>query len=132
MNIEVGQLIAAFTANGTAQGYVTVTSSTGFLPGAICGLSDNAGRGMTVMITDVPSATLIGVRQVAQPAIYPQPTGLDFGSGMTGPAQTLTENMTANYGRTNISAFLTANSATITQYAGIVRVEPSSQVAPRL
>jgi hypothetical protein len=119
-------------ANGTAQGMITLASTSGFLPGAVCQLYDTAGNNMTVKITVVPNATTLYVRKWAQPFAGPGAGGPQAPGSAGAPVQTLTENLPPNYGNTNVSAFLTANGARICQNAQIVRVEPAAQAAPLL
>ncbi len=134
MNIEVSQVDTALTGNGTAQGQLTVASTTGFTPGAVCQLYDTLGHSATVQITSVPDATHVNVRLYAQPGGYPMATGAGIfpaGAGTSGPSiwgQSSTENLPPNYGTSDISLFTTVNGARICQNKQSVRVEPQSQV----
>jgi len=132
MNVEVSQIDVPLNANGSAQGQITLLSTSGFLPGAVCQLYDTAGNNMTVKITVVPNATTLYVRKCAQPFAGPGAGGPQAPGSAGAPVQTLTENLPPNYGNTNVSAFLTANGARICQNAQIVRVEPAAQAAPLL
>jgi len=132
MNVEVSQIDLALTGNGTAQGAVTVVSTTGFLPGAICQLYDNTGMSLTVKVVTVPSATTLTLRIAAQPQTGPTAGGAQAAGTASAPASTLTENIKPNYGFSDVSSFLTANGARICQNAQIVRVEPAAQAAPLL
>jgi hypothetical protein len=132
MNVEVSQIDLALTGNGTAQGAITVVSTTGFLPGAICQLYDNTGLSVTVQIVTVPSATTLTLRLAAQPQSGPAAGGPQAAGTASAPASTLTQNLKPNYGFSNVSAFLTTNAARICQNSQIVRVEPAAQAAPLL
>lgn len=134
MNVEVSQIDTALTGNGTAQGLVTVSSTTGILPGAIGQLYQSTGGfiSLTVQVTDVVDGTTFHVRVIAQPALGPIGSGPGPASGSPGFGQTLTQNTPPNYGRSNVSAFTTANGARFCQNAQIVRVEPTAQAAPLL
>jgi hypothetical protein len=134
MNVEVSQIDVALTGSGTAQGGVTVASTTGFLPGAFCQLYQvvsGAVQSLTVQITDIPSSILLNVRIAAQPGGQPAQTAPQLPSTDVG-SNTLTQNLPPNYGRSDVSVFTTGNGARICQNAQAVRVEPAAQAAPLL
>ena len=134
MNVEVSQIDVPLTVSGTAQGQVTISATTGFLPGAICQLYQvvaGAVQSLTVQITDVPDSIHLNVRIAAQAFTQPAQNAPQQDSTAVG-APTLTQNLPPNYGRSNVSAFTTGNSARICQNAQIVRTEPAAQAAPLL
>jgi hypothetical protein len=123
MNIEISQVDAALTGDGTAHGNFGIAATTGLYPGAFGQLYDIQTPQNTVMvqITDIPDATHVNVRIAAQAAV---------GSGSS--AQTLTQNLKPNYGHSDISVFTVAHGSRFCQNAQIVRVEPQAQAAPLL
>jgi hypothetical protein len=134
MNVEVSQIDTPLTADGTAQGLVTIGSTVGILPGAICQLYQSTGGflSVTVQVTDIPSSTTLNVRIIAQPQAGPTTGGPQAASTASAPAATLTFNTKPNSGRSNVSAFTMANGARFCQNAQIVRAEPTAQAAPLL
>lgn len=90
---------AAFTADGTSGGYVTVADNSSFYPGATCWIHSATVDPKQYVITDLVGSTKIGVREI-----------LPMGSG-------------SRTGRTPISQYAVANSARIDQEATTVRVE---------
>lgn len=103
-NIEIGKQYALLTGNGGADGYVKVTSNANFWPGATVWLYASNGLHQEAIITDVVSTTDIGIR---------------FKRGQ-GQGQ--------QCGRSDCSAFLTANAASISQEMQTVRVIDSVPV----
>lgn len=88
MIIEAEAKSAAFTANGTSGGVVTVASTAGFYPNARAYLSGTDLSGMEVEIVKILDGFTMAVRQVSN---------------------------VPNYGFTDVSAYTTAKSATIVQ-----------------
>ena len=106
-NVEIPAANAAFSADGDAQGYITVASNAAFYPGAKVWLIKPLGGApfflpllqQAGIITDLNGATKIGVR-------FDNPIG-------TGPS----------YGRNDCSAFTLADGSYIMQERQLVRVE---------
>ena len=123
---EIAALGAAFTADGTANGFITVASTTGFYVKAFANLSDTTGRSARVQITQILSATQLGVR------VFPQVVPLSQGSPTTPPAggpgpgsappppAGITYQSGPNYGRSDVSAFTLANGSRIDQEAQFI------------
>jgi len=109
-----GKLIDAqganFTAPGTADGIITVASTTGFFAKAFGNISDTTGRSDKVQITAIIDATHLGVR-----IIRPLPAAI----GSSGDGSTPVPNA-PNYGRSNISAYTNANAARVDQEAQLI------------
>lgn len=83
-----GKIIPAKSATVTvasAAGYITIASTTGYYKGAKAWLSKTGQTSVRVIITEVVSATVLGVRVIN-----------DNGS------------VTNNYGRSDVSAFTTS------------------------
>ena len=95
-SIFVPDAYAAFTANGGADGYVTVGDNSTFFPSARVWLWSNTVSPLEYIVTDLVGSTKIGVRKI--------------GSAPT-------------YTRTDISTLLLADSAKIAMDGQIVRVE---------
>lgn len=97
-SIPVSAVSAAFTANGGADGYVTVASNAAFYPGATVWLSSTAVASQEAIVSDLSGSTKIGVRFVRAVG--------------TGPS----------YGRNDCSAFLAADTAMISMPAQVVPI----------
>lgn len=97
--IDAPDATAALTANGGADGYVTVADATPFYPGALVWLRSNTVASKQYEITDIAAGNKIGVREV-----------LSMYGGQT-------------YARTPVNQFTTVDAATISQERGPVRVE---------
>jgi hypothetical protein len=94
-SISVAEVMAAFTANGGADGYVTVADNAKFYPSALVWIwSDNVAAKQYV-ITDLVGTTKIGVRLVQNMPIYH---------------------------RSDVSAYTLAQNSKISQEAQVVRV----------
>jgi hypothetical protein len=65
-SIWVPEAFAAFTADGTAAGVVTVASTSPFYSGAECFLSSDNTTGQRALITDILSSTTFRVRFLAE------------------------------------------------------------------
>lgn len=90
--------VSATITGATATGYLTVASTTGFYAGAK-GAMINAGQAnVSVVITEVASATSLGIRIVSDDAL-----GITAGVGNAGP----------RYGRSSVTAY---NGGTIIQH----------------
>src|ERR1700677_2255056 len=110
MNIKISAASAPFTSNGTNAGYIQVADNTPFYPSAICNLASGGTTSVQIVITDVlPDGQSIGCRIVP----ISGSTGPSLGSG-------------PNYGRSDVSAFLVSDTATIFQPTQDVQVEPSN------
>jgi hypothetical protein len=97
-----GRLVKQISATITgvaagANGYITVASTVGFYAGAK-GSMNIGGAGVSVIITEVASATSLGVRIIPDDWFQP---------GAAGP----------NYGRSVTTAY---NGGTITQYEQLI------------
>lgn len=97
--IDAPEALAAFTANGGTDGYVTVADATPFYPGAFVWIRSATVEPKQYEVTDIAAGNKIGVREV------------------------LSRDGGQRYGRTPVNQFLTADSATIAQERGPVRVE---------
>jgi hypothetical protein len=95
---------SALTANGGSNGYATVSSNTAFKVGATVWIRSNTVDGRQCIVTDLVSTNQVGLRFYAndQASVYSIP----------------------RYGRSDLSAYLLADGATISQEAGIVPVIP--------
>jgi hypothetical protein len=105
MNIVCAQASAALSSNGDNTGYASVASNTPFFVGAIVFL-----RSTTVtkrcIITELKSTTQVGLRFIADDNEKQLPIQV-YG------------------GRSDLTAFTTANSATIFQESQLVRIDPN-------
>jgi hypothetical protein len=90
---------AALSADGNADGYVTVASNEAFYPGARVWLLSNVVASKEYLVTNLSGATLIGLREVR-----------DRDGGH-------------RYGRTPVTQWKVAEAATISQEAQVVDVE---------
>jgi hypothetical protein len=98
MSGRIVKHVSAAITGATATGYLTVASTAGFYAGAK-GAMINAGQdNVAVVITEVASATSLGIRIVPEDAF-----GITGGKGNAAP----------NYGRSNVSAY---NGGTIIQH----------------
>lgn len=107
--LKLPDVIAPLTANGTSTGVVTVAASNVFTIGAKCNLFDVNGLSLRVVITGAPTATTLTVRK-------------DFD---------LSTVLTVNYGNTDISAFLLANSAKIEQLRQLLVIDYTEVTTPQ-
>src|SRR5580765_3116098 len=100
MNTWVPEAYAAFSADGTADGYAVVADNSAFYPGAEVYVNSSTVGGQRAVITDLVSTTKIGIRFVAEyPAKVP------------------------TYGRSPMDGYTLAHSATISMPGQVVRVE---------
>lgn len=104
MTEHIAEALAAFTANGGADGFITVADNTGFYPGALAWIWSSTQASRRVQITSLQGTTKIGVRF--------------HGNAAEGE----TRGVAPSYGRDSVSAFLLADGATIDQEAQAVRV----------
>jgi len=95
---------SALTANGSLDGYATVTSNVAFKVGATVWIRSNTVAGRQCVVTDLSSSTKVGLRFYTN----------DQTSADSVP----------RYGRSDLSAYLLADGAAISQEAGIVPVIP--------
>ena len=95
---------ASLTANGGSNGLVTVASNTAFKVGATVWIRSNTVDGRQCVVTDLVSTNQVGLRFYANNG-------------------TLRDSV-PSYGRSDLSAYLLADGATISQEAGIVPVIP--------
>ncbi len=103
--INTPQTDEAITVNGTAAGYVGVTSSTNYYPGATVWLRGTATASKQYRVTDIVGNT-IGLQEV-----------VEFGDNTkNGP----------RYHRTGLTQWLVSDSARISQERCTVRVEDST------
>lgn len=100
--LNTPQAHAALSADGDAQGYVTVADATPFYPGALVWLYAAAVGSKEYIITDIAAGGKIGLREV------------------------LPMNGGARYGRTPVTQWLVADDATINQTPQTVDVELSN------
>jgi hypothetical protein len=107
MNIEVPENFAAFTADGDATGYVTMTSNAGFYAGAIGYLNGPPGSAR-VIITEISGATKVGVRILAADNEQQAPVQI-YG------------------GRSNLTGYTAAGPSKLFMERQLVRVEPQMQ-----
>jgi hypothetical protein len=101
--IPVRAASAAFTANGGADGFITVTSNADFFPGAFAWVFSTTQTSKYCIITELSGSDKIGVRFFDKKTT----SGLS-----TGPS----------YIRDSVAAFLLADGARIEQEAGVVPV----------
>lgn len=104
-NIEVAATSAALTADGDATGYVTVASTTGFFAGCLGFIRNSDGTAARVIITEVKSATQMGLRIVADDNEKQQAIQV-YG------------------GRSNLSVYTIAKSSRIYQEQQLARIDP--------
>jgi hypothetical protein len=109
-NIQIPQAVAAFAADGGADGFITVADNTPFYPGATVFLVDNNGLSQECVITKLSGATKIGVRFTNGPKAD--------GSPARG----------YNYGRNPCDAFTLANGSRIMQDSQLCPVEHTTVV----
>lgn len=105
MKIFAPAIQSVLFANGTATGYVTLTSDAGFYVGAECWLSNNAGQ-QRCTITELAGSNVVGIRFLEEEnrgAAYPKP----------------------HYGRNSCAAYTTATSSKLSQPAQYVTVDPA-------
>lgn len=95
---------AALTVNGGSDGYATVTSNAAFKVGATVWIRSSTVAGRQCVVTDLNGSNKVGLRFYAN-----DQTSVDS---------------VPRYGRSDLSAYLLADSATISQEAGIVPVIP--------
>lgn len=93
--IPIAEAYAALSGNGTAAGYITVTSNANFYPGARVTVWSDTVEGTECIITDLVSTDKIGLR-----VVQPYPT----------------------YGRNTMAAFTVADNAKINQPGQLVQV----------
>lgn len=87
--MQTGFVSAALSVSGTAQGYITLTSTTGFAVGAICYLNQTgAADAVEVVVTEIAASNKLGLRRTDQ---------------------------RYNTGRSDMSSWTTVNAASITQ-----------------
>jgi len=101
---------AVFTADGTANGFATVGSNTGFFVGAQANISDSTGRSDRVVITALVSTNQLGLKIIA-----PLPAAVG-----TNPWATTQVPLAPNYGRSSLAAYTLANASKIDMEAQIV------------
>lgn len=104
--IEVPATSAALSADGDAQGYVTVASNANFYPGATAWLTSNTQPAKYCKITDLSGATKIGLRFINEKTTS---------GAFVGPS----------YIRNSCAAYLVADGARIDMEASVVPVEAS-------
>lgn len=102
---------AALTADGTADGSVTVASTTPFRAKARAFIRDNNTPAVEVIIVEIVSATVMRLR-LASPV--PADLGQEPNLGLRGQ----------NYGASDMSAFTVAQSARIDMPAQFIYNEP--------
>lgn len=90
---DIAAVGKAFTADGGADGYAAISSTTGFFVGAKCNVSSDSLQS-TGIVTEIKSATSLGIRLT--PAL---------GSGLK----------PATYGRSDLSAYTLAEHARVDQ-----------------
>lgn len=105
MNIEVPSAHAAFTSNGTTAGIVTVADSSPFYAGCVAWIKSSGQPSARVIIVAIPSATTIKVRFIGETDIDRIPLQI-YG------------------GASDISAYTTAQNATISMESQLAHVEP--------
>jgi hypothetical protein len=103
-SIEVAAISAALTADGDATGYATVASTTGFFAGCL-GFIRNATTAKRIVITEIKSATQLGVRFIADD--NEQQAALQVYGG-----------------RSNLTGFTTASTSRIYQESQLARIDP--------
>lgn len=104
MNELVAEAFAAFAADGGSDGYITVADNTIFYPGAFAWIVSSLVAARRVQVTNLSGATKVGVRFYG-----------DSASGATAGTS-------PSYGRSDVSAYKLADSATLNQEAQAVRV----------
>jgi hypothetical protein len=95
---------ASLTANGASNGLATVTSNAAFKVGAVVWIRSSTVAGRHCIVTDLVSTNQVGLRFYSN-------------NGTS-------RDSFPNYGRSDLSAYLLADGATISQEAGIVPVIP--------
>jgi hypothetical protein len=113
--IEAAEISAALTANGdvAGAGYATIASTAGFYAGARGFISNTAGASKRVIITEIQSATILGVRFIAD----------DNESQLS---------IQVYGGRSSIAAYTTVGGARIYQESQLVRVDPTFTAPAKL
>jgi len=104
-NIQIPAANAAFTADGTAAGLVTVADNTPFYPGAIVNIRDNTGKSQECTITSLSGTTKIYVRFNNFSGAAGPPSGPSYAAG------------------NDISGWTLANQSYIFQDSQLCRVE---------
>jgi hypothetical protein len=107
-NIYVKEAYAALTADGSAEGYVTVTSVAPFYPGATCYVTSDTVESTQCIISEVDStANKVYVRAVRANGAGPM------------------------YGYTPMDAYLLADNARIYMEAGMVPLMAPSTIVKK-
>lgn len=105
-SIIIGSTSAALTANGGSDGFATVASNANFYPGAVVSIISGTVAGKDCLVTELSGSTKIGLRFI----------DVRNSSGdLVGPS----------YGRSDLSAYLTADTAKVFQSTQAVRVNPA-------
>lgn len=116
MQIEAKETTAAFTADGTTLGVVTIADTTPFYKGAEAFLINTAGSAKRCKIMKITDATHLEV------LLIPDDIGHDASGNFASTAASW-----IGYGRSDISTYTVASGAKISQPAQLVRVEPTVQ-----
>lgn len=106
--LNAPQTDEAITVDGTATGYVTVTSNANYYPGAVVWMRGNTVASKRYRVTDVKSTNLVGLREI-----------IDWDDNVKRAAG-------PNYGRSPLVQWTVADSARISQEPSVVRVEDST------
>lgn len=101
MVINAANATAVLTVNGTAGGLITVADSTPFWVGAIVTIKGTLAAELQCVITSIPTVTTITLKA----------TQAELGVGPNGSKRQF------NYGNSDMSAYLIADAASITQPA---------------
>jgi len=112
-SISVRGFGAQLTGDGSATGYVTVASTTNFYPGAIAWISSETEASRKCVITELVSATVMGLRFVDETYAG---TGVHKNSGS---------------GRSDLSVYDVADAARVDMMASVVPLLHTSTIVKK-